>query len=168
MAGYLFDTSTLIALVNRASVFHQPAADFVAALSMGDLQFVSSISLGELHSGVESAFAIKGQRPLTAEQTLKRAETYDLLDVNRHVALSYGHLKAAMAARFLKKASQRRGHLEEWIDNATGSRLNVNENDLWICAQAYERDICVVACDRDFERVRVAAPDLKLHLIQPI
>jgi predicted nucleic acid-binding protein len=115
-----------------------------------------------------SAFAIKGQRPLTAAQTLKQAETYDLLEVDRHVALSYGQLKAAMAARFLKKSSQRRAHLEEWIDNATGSRLNVNENDLWICAHAHERDICVVACDRDFERVRVAAPDFQLHLIQSI
>ena len=168
MAGYLFDTSTLIALVNPASVFHQPATDFVAALGVDDLQFVSTISLGELHSGVESAFAIKGQRPLTAEQTLKRAENYGLLEVDRHVALSYGQLKAAMAARFLKKASQRRAHLEEWIDNATGSRLNVNENDLWICAQAHERDICVVACDRDFERVRVAAPNLQLHIIHSV
>lgn len=168
MAGYLFDTSTLIALVKPDSVFHRPTNDFVAALGADDLQFVSAISLGELHSGVESAFAIKGRRPLNAEQTLRRAETYDLLKVDHHVALSYGRLKAAMAARYLKKASERRAHLEEWIDNASGSRLNVNENDLWICAQAHERDICVVACDRDFERVRVAAPDLKLHLIQSI
>ncbi|HBI18446.1 MULTISPECIES: type II toxin-antitoxin system VapC family toxin [unclassified Brevundimonas] len=165
MAGYLFDTSMLIALTNARSPFHQPANDFLASLAGEDLQFVSSVSLGELQSGVDSIFAIKGQRPVTAQQTLKQAEAYDLLVVDRHVALSYGRLKAAMVAKFLPKASQRRSHLEDWIDNATGARLAVNENDLWICAQAHERDICVVACDHDFERVQAAEPTLKLKLV---
>jgi predicted nucleic acid-binding protein len=134
MAGYLLDTSTLIALMNSGGHLHQPATDFLEALAAEDLTFVSPISLGELRSGVESVFAIKGQRPLTAAKTLQSAESYDLLTVDRHVAQAYGQLKAKMAARFLAKASARRAHLEDWIDNVTGARLNVNENDLWICA----------------------------------
>ena len=122
-AGYLLDTSTLIALMNGGSRFHQAASDFLKALAPTDLSFVSPISLGELHSGVESIFAIKGQRPLTAAQTLRRAESYELLTIDRHVAQAYGQLKAAMAARFLAKASDRRTHLEDWIDNVTGKRL---------------------------------------------
>jgi len=165
MGGYLLDTSTLIARMNGHHKFHQPVTDFLDALSDGDLTFVSVITLGELRSGVESIFAIKGQRPFTATQTLQRAETHDPLQVDRHVGHAYGQLKAAMAARFLAKASARRTHLEDWIDNATGKRLNVNENDLWICAQGFERDLVVVTCDRDFERVKLAEPRLKLQLI---
>ena len=166
MAGYLLDTSTLIALMNGGSRFHQPTSDFLEALTAEDITFVSPISLGEIRSGVESIFAIKGQRPLTAAQTLQRAESYDLLTIDRHVAQAYGQLKAAMAARFLAKASARRAHLEDWIHNVTGARLNVNENDLWICAQAFERDLVAVTCDRDFERVRQAEPRLRLQLIR--
>ena len=111
----------LIALTNARSPFHQPANDFLASLAGEDLQFVSSVSLGELQSGVDSIFAIKGQRPVTAQQTLKQAEAYDLLVVDRHVALSYGRLKAAMVAKFLPKASQRRPNPGTWIDHATGA-----------------------------------------------
>lgn len=166
MAGYLFDTSTLIALMNDRHAFHRAANDFMDALAEQDLRFVSPISLGELHSGVESIFAIKGQRPLTAAQTLQRAESYGRLAIDHHVARVYGQLKAAMASRFLAKASARRSHLEDWIDNVTGSRLNVNENDLWICAQGFERDLIIVSCDSDFRRVREAEPRLQLELIR--
>lgn len=73
-----------------------------------------------------------------------------------------------MVQNFMVKASKNKevGYLEDWIDHATGKRLNINENDLWICAQGFERDLTIVTCDRDFLRVEQAEPRLRLRLLQ--
>lgn len=167
MAGYLLDTSVLIALVDRQNAFHQSATDFTAAMTEADLQFVSSISFGEIHTGIETNFRVRGTRPPNAQQTLALAQTHSLLAVEEHVARSYGALKAAMVTHFMPNASRsQRGHfIENWISMATGLRLCVNKNDLWICAQALERDIHVVSTDSDFERVREAEARLRLTLL---
>ena len=62
--------------------------------------------------------------------------------------------------------SKRPEHLERWIDHITGQRLGVNENDLWICAQGFERDLHVLTCDQDFERVQTAEPRLKVSVLR--
>ena len=87
--------------------------------------------------------------------------------VNEHVAHAYGNLKAAMVARYMPNATraQRGQFLETWINQATGLRLGVNENDIWICSQALERDIFVMSADGDFERIREAEPRLRLILL---
>src|SRR5579862_2097169 len=158
MAGYLFDTSVLIALVDARNRFNGAANDALAAMQVNDLQFVSSISVGEIYTGIETNFRVRGVRPPNAQQTLALAQARSLLTVNEHVAQAYGSLKAAMVTRYMPNTNRsQRGHfLENWIDQATGLRLGVNENDLWICSQALERDIFVVSTDGDFERIREA------------
>jgi predicted nucleic acid-binding protein len=99
-----------------------------------------------------------------------RAQARTLLTVSVHVAEAYGDLKAAMVAHYMPKASKAKppGHLEDWINHATGKRLAVNENDLWICAQAFERDLHVLTCDQDFDRIREAEPRLNVNLLRAI
>lgn len=169
MAAYLLDTSVLIAMVDSKNPFSQAVSDFVSAMSATDLQFVSSISLGEIHTGIEINFRNRGSRPPNAQQTLAQAQSRVLLAVDEHVAKTYGELKAAMVARYMPNASRaRRGQfIENWIDLATGARLGINENDLWICSQALERDITVVTTDSDFDRVRDAEAKLKLLRLTP-
>lgn len=168
MAGYLLDTSVLIALVDPRSPFNRAANDVMAAMLPTDLQFVSSISFGEIHTGIEVNFNVRGQRPPNAQQTLALALTHSLLIVDEHVAQTYGALKAAMVVRYMPNSSksQRGQFIENWINHATGLRLGINENDIWICAQALERDIWMVSTDSDFDRVREAEPRLNLLLLK--
>ena len=168
MAGYLFDTSALIALVDPRNEFSRVANDLINAMQADDLQFVSSISFGEIYTGIEVNFRVRGTRPPNAQQTLALAETHSLLTVDEHVGKAYGDLKAAMIVHYMPNASrsQRGQFLESWINQATGLRLGINENDLWICAQALERDIFLVSTDGDFNRVREAEPKLKLILLE--
>ncbi|HZP78644.1 MAG TPA: PIN domain-containing protein [Pseudolabrys sp.] len=73
-----------------------------------------------------------------------------------------------MVVHYMPNASraQRGQFIENWINAATGFRLGINENDIWICSQALERNIIVVSTDRDFERVRDAEPRLNLLLLR--
>lgn len=168
MAAYLFDTSALIALVDPRNSFNKAVNDALSAMQSSDLQFVSSISFGEIHTGIETNVRIRGQRPPNAQQTLALAEKHSLLTVDQNVARTYGVLKAAMVAHYMPHSSrsQRGQFLENWINQATGLRLGINENDIWICSQALERDISVISTDGDFERVREAEPRLKLLLLK--
>jgi len=170
MAGYLLDTSVLIALVDPKHVLHHAAQQAIAAMTDADLQFVSAISIGEIRTGVASVQRIHGRTPVHATQTLAGAQARTLLTVSVHVAEAYGDLKAAMVAHFMPKASKAKppAHLEDWINHATGKRLAVNENDLWICAQAFERDLHVLTCDQDFDRIREAEPRLNVNVLRAI
>lgn len=161
------DTSVLIALVDPTHRVHVSATALVGRMQPTDLQFVSSVSLGEIHTGIETNLLARGTRPPNAQLTLAQAQARSPLIVDEHVARFYGMLKAAMVVHYMPNVSRsRRGaFIENWIDQATGQRLGVNENDLWICAQALERDIYVVAADSDFQRVAVAEPRLKLILL---
>lgn len=170
MTGYLLDTSVLIALVDPAHVLHASVAAVVDAMDGDDLQYVSAISIGEIRTGVASVQSIHGRTPIHANQVLAAAQARTLLSINTQVAITYGDLKAAMVSRFMAKASgnKARGHLEDWIDHATGKRLGINENDLWICAQGFERDLHVLTCDGDFTRVQAAEPRLALSVLRVI
>lgn len=170
MAAYLLDTSVLIALVDPDHVFHGAATNAVAAMAPGDLQFVSVISIGEITSGVASVQRVHGRTPVHATNVLAAAQQRSPLQINNHVAEAYGSLKAAMVAKFMPMASKKKApaHLEDWVNHATGKRLGLNENDLWICAQSFERDLHVITCDRDFLRVQEAEPRLTVSVLREI
>lgn len=167
MAGYLLDTSVLIALVDPKSSRHKAAHRAISLMSPSDLQFVSAISIGEISTGVAGIQRVHGKTPLHAHQVLAEAQARSVLNVTVQVGECFGALKAAMAARFMPNSKRKPPYLEDWIvDVATGKRLGINENDLWICAQGYERDLNVLTCDKDFERVQEAEPSLKVQVIR--
>ena len=170
MSAYLLDTSVLIALVDRNHMFHATATNTIAAMASGDLQFVSVISIGEIRTGVASVRRVHGRTPIHATQVLMAAQARSLLPINTHVAETYGDLKAAMVSKFMPKASRNKpaSHLEDWINHASGKRLGINENDLWICAQGFERDLHVITCDTGFARVQDAEPRLALSVLRAI
>lgn len=170
MTGYLLDTSVLIALVDPAHALHETVVTVIDAMSGDNLQYVSAVSIGEIRTGVISVQKIHGRTPTHASQVLAAAQARTLLSINTQVAVTYGDLKAAMVSTFMPKASRNKppAHLEDWIDHATGKRLGINENDLWICAQGFERDLHVLTCDGGFIRIQAAEPRLALSVLRVI
>ncbi len=116
----LLDTSVIISLEAGRPV------DF-GALPLN--QFVSSISLGELHFGIHSA-------PNPEARSLRMATFESLaglavLTIDSAASLHWGRLRYR-----LKEA---------------GRKINVN--DLWIAAIALANDLPVVTQDGDFDRL---------------
>lgn len=99
------------------------------------------------------------------QQMLVDARAYAVLDVTRHTAAAYAELKSNLAKLYLAKASRRDRPrwLEEWVDKTTGQKLQVDENDLWMCAQAKERDLVLVTADRGMNRI--VSADSEVHLL---
>src|ERR1051326_8570598 len=97
-----------------------------------------------------------------AANMLRIARSYPRLDVSHHTAAAYAELKSTVAIYHLPNVTRRHRTkwVEDWISQFTGKALGVDDNDLWICAQAREMNFVVVANDK-MQRIREADPHLR-------
>lgn len=165
--GYVLDTSVLSALLDSSHRRHSDVRVAIGALNQTSAQFVSAISLAELTFGIRMAEAFGGSSLPVLQQMLVEARAYAVLDVSHHTSAAYAELKTNLAKKYLAKASQRDRPrwLEEWVDKTSGQKLQVDENDLWMCAQVKERDLILVTADGGIKRISDADPDVRLLIL---
>lgn len=167
VGGYILDTSVLSAHLDPSHHRHGDVRKAVEALDRNAAQFISAISLAELTFGVRMAEAFGGGSLPGLHQMLLAARAYAVLNVAHHTSAAYAELKTNLAKRYLAKASRRDRPrwLEEWVDKTTGQRLQVDENDLWMCAQVKERDLTLVTADDRMRRIADADPEVQLLIL---
>jgi len=167
MTGYICDPSVVSALLDSAHQRHVDIAGAIASLPDDASHFVSSISLAELTFGVRMSETFAPSRLPALEQMLVDARAYGVLEVGHHTSAAYADLKTNLAKRYLLKANRRdrpRG-VEDWPLNNRGQRLQVDENDLWLCAQAKERSLTLLTADGGMQRIANADPDVLLLIL---
>lgn len=100
MAGYIYDTSVISALLDAAHQRHADIARVVASLPTDASHFVSAVSLAELKFGVRMSEAFAPSRLLDVR-------AYGVLDVGHHTTAAYAVLKTNLSKRYLLKANRR-------------------------------------------------------------
>jgi tRNA(fMet)-specific endonuclease VapC len=86
-----------------------------------------------------------------------------VLDVTKATRISYGALRASVFEKYAPNARRRSGlRPEQLIDPATSQELGIQENDLWIAAQAMEYNLVFVTNDK-MERIREVRADLQIE-----
>jgi predicted nucleic acid-binding protein len=162
--GYLLETSALSALLDPEHDKHAIVKSTIAGLSSGAPVYVSSVALAELAFGVKLYEACKGSLP-KADNMLAGANSYPKVDVTRHTSLEYAELKKNIALKYLAvplSKDDRKRWIENWVDKNSGQTLGIDENDLWQCAQARERNLVLVTIDRRIKRISEADQILQL------
>ncbi|RWB37196.1 MAG: PIN domain-containing protein [Mesorhizobium sp.] len=130
-----------------------------------DLVYLSVVVLAELRYGMEAAQRT-GQDIAHIRQTLAEAANYPLAEVGRHTAEAYGDVKARLAEHYLDLSRRPPRWLENWQDRVSAQTLQVDENDLWIVAQAIERDYLLVTSDQRLaDRFKPAISELRLQIV---
>jgi predicted nucleic acid-binding protein len=124
--------------------------------------WISSVTWGEIEYGYQSQI----DKVTSREEQFRKF----LLDVgpeefviDKHVASEYGEIRAIAFEKFGpndKKTKYRRP--EQLIDPATGRELGIDENDLWLAAQAITKDLILVTNDK-LRRIREVVGD-ELHI----
>lgn len=172
---YLLDTSVLSRLLDTTHVDHLTVKAWEAVLPLQCRKLLSVITLAELRFGLALAKVANRQAVLNhLDQIIRVADLHTPLEITRATAHEYALLKSAVVARFLPKKLQQRsnkawGNPEDWNDEFTGRALRTQENDLWQCAQAIERDLTFVSCDSGMDAIKEASGNtLKLlRLVVP-
>lgn len=169
MEGYLIDTNGICELLDQRHPNHQTVRDTCATIEAGAPRYISCITLAEIRFGALLNNAVTGEQSPRTAVILDEAERYPIREITRHTAREYAELKTKIATTYLSKfiRANRPHRLENWLDRVTGQRLQIDENDLWICSQAKEWNLTVITTDKTMvDRVSKADLDWK-HLLIP-
>lgn len=167
MDAYLLDTTVLSVYLDPNHPHHVAKGQSLAALPTQSPRFVSAVALAELGFGINLAGLLRKGTLTALNAMLFQAQTYAVLDITHHTASVYAEVKSKVAHKYLAKTlrKDRPKYIEEWVDKATGQKLAIDENDLWMCAQAKERDLVFVTADARMKRIPDADPDVRLLII---
>lgn len=134
---------------------HAAAKEVVANLANRALQFVSIVTIGEMEFGLKMAEHANSVHLPQFRARIEAIKVYPVLDMTKHTAAAYAELKSRLATTVQRKANSQKlsRWLEDWIDANTGKHLQIDENDLWVAAQAMERDVTLVSGDEDVLRL---------------
>ncbi len=149
MPGYLIDTQTISYWFDGASGRYPSVQAAAEARRSPDAPlYISAISLGEIQYG--HAVHPTGAGPVRESfRKFVREKFPQVLRVSRHTAEPYGQIRATLFDKLGPKSRKsKRERAEELCDPTTGRELGIDENDLWIVAQAAERNLVLVTHDK--------------------
>lgn len=163
--AYLLDTSALAPLVDMGHPRHVASTAAIADVGSAPI-YVSAIALAEMLYGYRLYEKSTGATLTNAAAMIRAAQIFPRLDISLHTAAAYAELKSTLAKHYLQNTTKefRTRYVEDWIDQFTGKALKIDDNDLWVCAQAREMNFVLIAGDK-MARIKEADPQLKLLLI---
>jgi len=131
---------------NRAE--HAAVVARIADLPDAAPLFVSPVTIGEMEYG----YRVQSPHDESREAEFRvfvHEKVPTVLPIDRHTTEPYGRLRAAIFDRFapgdLRTKKRRPCQL---TDHATATTLGIDENDLWIAAQAIQHNLVLVTNDR--------------------
>jgi predicted nucleic acid-binding protein len=169
--GYLLDTCVVSALLDGGHKNYQNVKLSDEAIEVGAPRYVSRLTIAELAFGFALHEAATSQPHPRVTDILKRAQEYAIREVNKHTAAEYAELRKNLAVAYLPDLirSKRPRWVEQWVDRATGEALQVDENDLWICAQAREWNLTLFTTDEKMvARISKADPSIKFRFVRSL
>ena len=171
LTDFLIDTGVLSGLLDDTNRHHKRVTAWLDSLSDNCRKLVSVVALAELRFGRELALISSSLTTLPRlDQVVSRAGQFDMLEITHPTTLEYAQLKAKLAQSMMPKkiANQKKanwGNPEIWKSEFTGATLQIQENDLWQCAQAMEREIVFVTIDKGVSSVAAVTNGQLRHLV---
>jgi len=154
LSDYLLDTNILRYWYDPTCSEHKNVLTHVEAVCQSDPQtlyiprlFISAATVGEIEFGHRYA---PTQNPTEQAKYLKfvRQQCPQSLDIDSHVSKYYGELKAWLMNKFAPRTLRTRPkRLKQLVDPVTTEELGVQENDVWIAAQAMTLNLVLVTND---------------------
>ncbi|MGH8059945.1 MAG: hypothetical protein ACREOH_22355, partial [Candidatus Entotheonellia bacterium] len=86
-----------------------------------------------------------------------------VLDISKTTGSYYGSIRARLFEKYAPRERRRRGlRPEQLIDPVSSQVLGIQENDLWLAAQALEFNLVLTTNDK-LERIRDACEELQIE-----
>ena len=114
---------------------------------------ISFITMGEIDYG----YNVMTKKELSREREFRAfisSKEPWIPPINKHVAKEYGKLRARLFEKYAPKNKRTKGlRPEQLIDPVTSLELGIQENDLWITAQAVTFNLTLVTNDQKMKRI---------------
>ena len=161
MPDYLLDTNILAFWYDTARIEHTRVVGRVHAARQPDPQtnyvsrlFISAVTLGEIEYGARASHVPDPVKQAAYEALdaakirFVREQCPVALEITEHVAEQYGELRAWLFNNCGPTARRSKAkRAEELVDPITGKELGIDENDIWIAAQAKTHNFVLVTHD---------------------
>jgi tRNA(fMet)-specific endonuclease VapC len=160
--GYLLDTNVISYWWDEGRPENASVVAHVQLLEAGTPLFVSAVSLGEIEFGhrVVSPAALPVQ---VQYMEFVQARLPYVLEVRKSTANPYGALRAALFERFAPVPKRKALRPEQLVDPISAAQLGIQENDVWIAAQAIEHNLVLVTNDKMSRLLEAAGGSLHLE-----
>lgn len=148
MPDFLLDTQTIRYWFDDSSPFHETVRKTADALPAGSHVCVSVITLGEIEYGIAlTPFGMGGR--LDEYRRFVRDKLPRIVPVSGHTAEPYGRVRALLTERFPPpRGWSTKKCAEQLYDPLAAREFGFDENDLWLVAQAIERNLVLVSNDK--------------------
>lgn len=156
--GYLLDTNIVAYWFDEGKPEHMPVAKHIASLPADSPLRISAVTLGEIEYGHK----VESREPTSIQAQFSssvRDRLGNILDIRRSTAAYYGSLRASLFDKYAPKKRRKGLRPEQLTDPITSLDLGIQENDLWIAAQAIEHNIVLVSHD-GLDHIRTVAGDV--------
>ncbi|MBY0310699.1 MAG: hypothetical protein K2W85_01375 [Phycisphaerales bacterium] len=171
MRDFLLDTQTIrywhgSACSQHAAVMGNVAAlrKLAAPLEIKPRLLASVVTLGEIEFGHRVALA-PNPAAQAAYMKFVREELPESFEVSSDAATAYGELRARLFNKYAPGDKRKPKMLPEQLVNPTTAKeLGIQENDLWIAAQAMAHGMVLVTNDR-MTRIREVAAGMSMPLL---
>jgi len=158
--GYLLDTNILSYWFDATRPEHDTVKQHVDSLPDEAPLWVSAITLGEIDYGHRCS--PKSNTDAQAEFRMFLEEAMPcVVGIDKHTDSHYGMLRSLLFKAFGSK-TRRQKWPEELADPTTAKQLGIQENDIWIAAQALQFNLVLVTNDKML-RLRQIAPELRIE-----
>jgi len=156
--GYLLDTNILGYWFDDQRPEHEKVVEHLNALDpMAPLR-ISAISLGEIEYG-HRCVSDTDTAVQAGFQHFVNTRLPGVLGIQRSTSAYYGQIRARLFKTFAPRNGKKNLRPCQLVDPVTASTLGIQENDLWIAAQATEFNLVLVTHDQ-MNRLKEAVSDL--------
>src|SRR5207248_729226 len=86
-----------------------------------------------------------------------------IIDVSKTTREPYGQLKSHLFEKCAPQKNRKNVRLSQLLNPMDGSNLGVTENDIWIAAQAFERNLVLVSADKHMKTLVSLVREINLE-----
>ena len=147
MRGYLLDTNIISYWFRPKTPENRNIVAHIGGLDVGTPLRMSAVTLGEIEYG--HRVVATTDRPIQAQfNQFVQTQLPNVLDVRRTTRIYYGQIRACLFKKYSPKKGRKALLPEQLVDPVTAKTLGVQENDIWIAAQAVEHKLVLVTHDK--------------------
>lgn len=148
---FLFDTNIATAVWNTRDKYHEQAHSYLSNLGgiNANTIKISVVTLAEVRCGLRTAQNMPDEQRTAVQDAMDRYPV--VLPITEHTAEYYSKIRSKL---FIDHSPRNeRGRLtrrwvEDLTDSTTEKSLGIQTNDIWIAAQAMEKNLVLVTADQ--------------------